>query len=406
MTPHSSTSLKHASERAYNALKEDFTMERGTVTCQKCGRKRESRICPHCNWDTCYIRISHGGKTHRFFYDQYGKPFTFAMALTTQIKINREIEEKIFDPKEYELKTIEERVFENAFERFLDKKEDEYAPSNKYRTYYNNYLHFFDGLDVRDIKLKHLDEFYKKHLPRRLSPKYRNNIMACMFAFLRWLKRWGDLKEVPTFPELQQDDCTPRDVPEYKEQQIALGNIPEVHRDIIEFLMETGIRPAEACALKIKDINFVQGKMLVCRTLSAGKERETTKGHHKRRRTLSTRAYQIAKENAIGRDPDEFVFINPMTGRGYKTEFMRKMWKKHAGIPYQNYANRHALATYLVERGAGELEVMQLMGHTDIRSTRFYFKPSTDRQRELLDSRKENQNQKENIVALTNRRRR
>lgn len=376
-------------------------MHRGTIACQKCGRKRETRVCPRCGYDACFIRIGYDGKEHRFFHDKHGKPFTLSTSAEVLIKINNELADHAFNPRDYERKTIDERIFENAFEAFLEKKEEEYAPSNKYRTYYNNYLHFFDGRDVRDIKLKHLDEFYRKHLPERLSSKYKNNIMSCDFAFMRWLERWGEIKELPTFPELDPDDCIPREVPEYEEQQIALENIPDVHRDIIEFLMETGLRPAEACVLKIKDINFFQGKMLVCRTLSAGKLRETTKGHHKTRRTLSTRAYQLAKDNSLGRDSDEFVFINPLTLRGYKTEFLRKLWKKFAGIPYQNYSNRHALATRLAETGAGELEVMQLMGHADIRSTRHYFQPTADRQRELLDGRN-----KEKLVDLKTRRRR
>ncbi len=399
------TSLQTSAQKVYTPLKEVLNMMRGTIACQKCGRSRETEVCPRCGHVKCFIRIGWEGKEHRFFYDNHRKPYDLAAAVGDQIKINGEIKEHTFNPVDYEIKTIDERIFENAFERFLEKKEAEYAPSNKYRTYYNNYLHFFDGLDVRDIRLKHLDEFYTVHLPRMLSPKYRNNIMACVFAFMRWLRRWGDIKELPTFPALEPDDCSPRDVPEYEEQQAALANIPGIHRDFEEFLMETGLRPAEACVLRIKDINFIQGQMLVCRTLSAGKERETTKGHNKARRTLSTRAYQIAKDNALGRDPEEYLFINPATGRGYRPEFVRRMWRENAGIPYQNYANRHALARGLVEQGAGELEVMQLMGHKDIRSTRHYFQPTTDRQRELLDNRN-NRSGKEKVIAIKNKRRR
>jgi integrase len=380
-------SLKPSSERAYNAFEEELPMERGTIACQKCGRKRRSRVCPHCGWDACYIKIGFDGERYRFFEDEHGNPYTFSKALETQLKINNQIKDHEFYPKDYDRRTIDERVFENAFERFLDEKEKEYAPSNKYRTYYNNYLHFFDGLDIRDINTRKLHDFYKKHLPRRHSSKYRNNIMSCVFAFLRWLKKFGELKNLPVFPQLDPDDCTPRDVPEYHEQQIALDNFPEIHRDIEEFLMETGMRPGEACTLKIKDINWVQGKMLVRRTLSACQPREKTKGRHKTLRTLSTRAYEIARENSLGRDPEEYIFINPITGRAYKTEFLRKQWKRFAGIPYQNYSNRHALATRLVEQGAGELEVMKIMGHADIRSTQSYFAPTADRQRDLLDNR-------------------
>lgn len=393
--------MTNAELKIYNPLLEELDIKRGTVACQNCGHKREGRTCQRCGYDACFIRIGYEGTEHHFFSDQHGKAFSYQTAVKTLLDINCEIKDHTFNPVEYKKKAVEERRFENAFERFLEKKESspKFAPSNKYRTYYNNYLHYFDGYDVRDIKLKHLDEFYSQ-LPQRLSAKYKNNIMSCLFAFIRWLLRWGEIKELPTFPELDPNDSIPREIPEYDEQQQALNNIPDVHRDIIEFLMETGMRPAEACVLKIKDINFKQGKMLVCRTLSAGTIRETTKGHHKLRRTLSTRAYEIAKQNSLNRDIEEFLFINPITVRGYRTEFLRKMWKKYSGVPYHNYANRHALATQLIEQGAGELEVMQLMGHKDIRSTRSYYHPTSDRQRELLDKRKTTRKNKSNVIEF------
>lgn len=362
-------------------------MERGTIACQKCGRKRETRVCQRCGYDACCIRIGHDGKEYRFFHDKAGKPYTYTMALQTLITINNEIQEHIFNPVDYMRATIDERLFQNAFERFIEKKEAVYAPSNKYRTYQRNYFSYFDGRDVRDIKLKHLDEFYREHLPGRLSAKYKNNIMSCLFAFLRWLQRWGEIKELPTFPALDPDNSVPREAPSYEEQQAALERIPEVHRDIIEFLMETGLRPGEVCALKIMDIKLDIGKMLVRRTISMGTVRETTKGHRKTWRTLSTRAYEIVKECSDNRIGNEFVFIHPGTGKRYSTEFLRVLWRKHAGSQYDLYSNRHGFGTQLAETGAGELEVQSLMGHADIRSTQRYFRPTTDRQRHLLDQR-------------------
>jgi integrase len=116
--------------------------------------------------------------------------------------------------------------------------------------------------------------------------------------------------------------------------------------------------------------------MLIQRTLSAGQIRETTKGHSKTWRTLSSRAYDIVRAQAGDRIGDEFVFINPKTHRRYSGEFLRVLWKKHAQIPYELYSNRH-----------GELELQAIMGHADIRSTRRYFRPTADRQRELLNKR-------------------
>jgi integrase len=394
--------LTGSTQREYDSLQEVLAMERGTVACQNCLIKRTSRSCPKCGYDACVIRIGHEGKEYRFFYDKSRRPYTYTTALQTLITINNEIQEHIFNPNDYMLATIEDRLFQNAFDRFLDKKEAEYAPSNKYRTYYRNHLGYFTDRDVRDIKLKHLDDFYRRKLPAHLSWKYKNNIMACLFAFLRWLLRWGEIKELPTFPELEPGNSAPREAPTYEDQLSALARIPKEHRDIIEFLMESGLRPGEACALKIMDINFMSGKMLIQRTLSAGQIRETTKGHNKTWRTLSSRAYEIIRARSGDRIGDDFVFINPKTKRRYSGEFLRVLWRKHAEIPYELYSNRHGFATQLAETGAGELELQAIMGHADLRSTRRYFRPTTSRQRELLDQRGK---EREKVIDLRRRRR-
>ena len=115
--------MKRTTQKAYNPLKEVLSMKRGTIACQKCGRRREERVCPRCGYDACCIRIGSDGKEYRFFYDKNGKPFTFHTALETLISINNQIKEHIFNPKDYERRTIDERLFQNAFERFLEKKE-------------------------------------------------------------------------------------------------------------------------------------------------------------------------------------------------------------------------------------------------------------------------------------------
>ena len=56
-----------------------------------------------------------GWQRIRFFYDKNGKPFTFPTALETLISINNQIKEHIFNPKDYERRTMDERLFQNAF---------------------------------------------------------------------------------------------------------------------------------------------------------------------------------------------------------------------------------------------------------------------------------------------------
>ena len=225
-------------------------------------------------------------------------------------------------------------------------------------------------------------------LPDRLSAKYKKNMVDCLRSFFNWLLRWGELKELPIMPEIQTPDSIPRRAISYEEQLEALANIPFEHRGFIEFMMETGLRPGEACALKISDINSKDKTMIVQRTYSEHVLRETTKGRHKMRVPLSDRAYELIKESIGDTIGDRFVFINPATKKGYVPETIRKVWKKCSRSDVDIYsATRHSFCTQLVEMGMSEIEAQGIMRHKDARSTRSYFHPTQERQRGFLNQR-------------------
>ena len=62
-----------------------------------------------------------------------------------------------------------------------------------YRAHYDP----LEALDVRLIRLKHLQPFYEG-LPG--SVKYRKNILDCLKVFFNWLVRWGEIEKVPVWP--------------------------------------------------------------------------------------------------------------------------------------------------------------------------------------------------------------
>jgi integrase len=146
------------------------------------------------------------------------------------------------------------------------------------------------------------------------------------------------------------------------------------HRDICEFAVETGVRIGELTALKLKDINLKLGLCTVQRTWTSCVLRETTKGGHKDPIPLSERALEIVKKNMLTRLAegmvdisvyDEFLFINPVTGRGYRPEFVRRVWRKLGKSPVKFHeGTRHSFCTQIVETGADVFSAQQLMRHT------------------------------------------
>jgi len=372
---------------------------KGTITCQRCGRKRDifKKVCS-CGWDTVFIKIDHQGNRYRFFYDKQGQAYTVKKAISAQEEINQQIVNKAFDPKEWTPKGIEERKFINSFESFLNQKEKKLKPSTQYLYETYNRLHFtvFHELDVRDIKLKHLQTWYDG-LPQSMSTKYKKNLTDCLRTFFRWLLRWGDIKEVPISPETEKVYTTPRTYIDYEAQIKALGRIPVEHRPIYEFLMESGFRPGETCALKINDLDYYNRRILVQRGYSKNVLVESPKEGKPKYRTLSSRAFEIVVDAIKNRLGDTFIFINPKTKKGYSTEFLRKMWREYSGSGVDLYsATRHSLASQLAAAGIPEKALQDIMGHADPRSTRAYTHFTEERKRSYLDSRS-------NVIQLSDR---
>jgi integrase len=180
----------------------------------------------------------------------------------------------------------------------------------------------------------------------------------------------------------------------------GLSKIPEDDRDTMEFGFDTGLRPGETCALKVKDIDINKIEATIQRTWSGGRIRETTKSNHKDPIDLSDRAFEIAKKHIQKKAPelslkeawlkynDDFIFINPKTNRSYKVKKLNELWKKHSGINCVHYeASRHSFCTQISETGADSKEQQQLMRHRDGRSTEKYKHPRKVRMRRILNAR-------------------
>lgn len=369
-----------------NLTKGDIYMK--GICCQKCGRVRKGMVCEHCGYPYVYIRLKYKGVTYRFFHDKTGSSYTYSAADQARREMGQDIATGVFNPKAWTKQAVEERRFINSFETFLEQKRKKLKPATIYLYETYNRVHFTSlyDMDVREIQLKHLQKWYDT-LPC-LSSKYRKNMIDCLSTFFRWLLRWGNINQVPVMPEIQRAYSTPRTALTYDEQIEALKNIPEQHRPIYEFMMETGFRPGETCAIMIGDLNVSNRSILVQRGYSKGKLVESPKEGSRKWRILSKRAFEIAISSIESRLGDAFIFINPITDRGYSVEFLRKTWRLYSKSDVDLYsATRHSLATQLADDGISLIELQSIMGHADARSTQHYIHSAGERKRQYLDNR-------------------
>jgi len=167
---------------------------------------------------------------------------------------------------------------------------------------------------------------------------------------------------------------------------------------VLEFGMETGIRPGELVVLKGKDIDLRHGQALIGRTVSAYTHvLERTKGKTRRYIPLSDRALEIVKPHLTGKHPEQWLFINSDTRRRYSVKTPNAVWKRYTGLDTTYYeASRHSFCTQIVDDGADSLQAKQLMRHTDVRTTQNYYHGNTTKLRELV-------NRRGRVVSLKNR---
>ncbi|OPY74735.1 MAG: site-specific tyrosine recombinase XerC [Syntrophorhabdus sp. PtaU1.Bin058] len=361
-------------------------MERGSILCaaHSCGKVRSDhdKSCPFCGHDNVYIRIIWKGKPYRYYLFRDNKqrllPYSNAQAIIILREINSKIDSGTFDPEYYLTKAMQDRLFENAYEAWIDKKlklvrKEERAPETVrcYESYARNYLiPFFEGVDVGQITEGTLEDFLDD-LPEHLSQKYRKNIVKCLEAFLRWCVKKRFAQALPEIPAVVVKSARKMRAIPYEMQIFGINNLPEEHRDIFLFARETALRISEACVIKASDINIASRQALICRNVSGAKVQNTTKGGEAKPIPLSQVAVEIVLRNV--RDLNGYIFINPVTRRNYMPEFLRRLWNTHSGTGVMlKEAMRHSTLSDWANARANAFQIKDLGRHSDIRTSNIY----------------------------------
>ena len=353
--------------------------------CPKCSGKfkGEPLSCSDCltHPQKYYLDLFHKGKRYRIFADRQGRTLTSWPAASRVLEsIRYELDNNTFDPTKYVAADLKRFLFENRVESWHKGKFIEYEKGNLakgyqriLKTYINQYyLEYFTGKDVREIRTIHVKEFFQG-LPKK-SLKYTLNIMSALENFFNTLVQDEIIERAPIFPQIVDDKKLPKWV-DFCTQIKILKAIPKADRHIFIFLAWQGIRPGEARALKVKDVDLAQGLLYVRRTYSDGEIKERTKGKREKVRAINPALFGLLKRNCAGKLPEGYVFLYSQTGRPYSETVFKRVWHGKAGdfniTPYQ--ATRHSFASNLINQdGANLKSISALLGHTDIRTTLKY----------------------------------
>lgn len=382
----------------YNPFMDDKL--KGTILCTGCRKKLVSLTCP-CGCNTAYIRFYWNGNRYNRRRDKHGKVLTLDTAFSILKQINEAMDTGIFDPVTWLDGSVAGRRFEVLIEQYYEEKDQISVGSEGVslskdhlriiKGYNRTHFVHFHGKDVQDIvsDKKSIKNFAFQKLTG-LKLKSRRNVLSALHAFFVWLEDAGIIDTLPKFPEIKGNDSTPRRALTREEQNQILEKIPGEFRNPIEFMFHTGLRAGELCGLRIGDVDLNTRRIWVMR----GEKRETTKSGAKLPVPLNDTALQIVRNALENRFPrkDEPLFINPLTGRGYKYKALRNKWLKYSGYGVKSVglhaAGRHSFCSQIVPL-ADPLTAQRLMRHADIRSTNTYYHAQDDR---LLDIVQRNDN--------------
>jgi len=297
-------------------------------------------------------------------------------------RIRTEIDDGTFNPRHYLPDSpLSLKVYS---EQWLKASQACENTKRVYRSCMKKVIENFGGdCDIRKITHTKLLIFYNE-LP--LTEKGKYNVLNALKTMLNYAVKDDVLIRIPPFPALKNDRPDHIDYLTFDQQRKVLEVIPERHRPIFEFAMEYGLRIQEARAL-MKDC-ITDQEVIIRRSFSEFKLRETTKTGRIRRFSLTSRARSILKSMPLSTCPFVFTSNNKTA---YHPRLLNEIWHKacaEVGIKIKLYnAFRHSLGCQLLDEGQPLDLVRDILGHSTSEMTRRYAKRNPIQLTNALENR-------------------
>jgi len=370
---------------------------RGQIYCNRCSKRVINDKCK-CGHTTVYLRYIHEGKYYYRRRYPNGIPLDYegALYILAQLSIDKNQDKnKVFNPNKYTDQRAKELLLESQMEAWYQELETmknagEMKPSYFSRLQSYRRTHFVQlyNFNIEDIQASTIARF--KNSLNHLKIKTRKNILSALHVFFEWFAeqnqemQWIDNYRVPDFPKVKGNDSRVTKALDTDDQLKHLAEIPERHRDVIEFAMEIGCRRGELCAYKVKDVDLASSTILTERGWS---DHELTKPKNGKVsvKLLSPRAIEICKKHMESKLPEAWLFINPDSGNHYQCKRIDELWAMTTSVVKFHEATRHSYATRMAKILPIQM-VQILLGHSDIKSTMPYYHGGIEMVREAINN--------------------
>lgn len=211
-------------------------------------------------------------------------------------------------------------------------------------------------------------------------------------AFCKWLSKQNYILYNPAadleMPRLEKR--LPKDILSASEAD-TVCNVPDVRepvglrdRAMLETLYNTGMRRMEVIGLKMYDIDFDRGTVLI-RQGKGKKDRMTPIGD---RALAWIRKYMLEVRPSLVVSPDNGILFLTAQGEAFTRNRLTQMVRNYinasnVGKKGSCHLFRHTCATLMLEGGADIRFIQQLLGHADISTTEIYTQVSIKKLKEI-----------------------
>ena len=180
--------------------------------------------------------------------------------------------------------------------------------------------------------------------------------------------------------------------PETETKLLAVARQPM--NDILIIIQDTGMRPEEVFRIRIENISWTR-RLIFNPT---GKTRAA-----RRHVPISERMQNLLMVRCAGK-PEGWLFPSPRSRSGHLTTVAKQFReaRSKAGLPTMLvlYCARHTFGTAAYEATGNLAMVMNVMGHTDVRTSMRYQHPGLDSVREAIDQRNQRHKPRHNELRV------
>jgi integrase len=343
-------------------------------------------VCTVCGTQPRSVYIDGRGfldrrsKVGRIYTDDDGRPLTYPVAerLLESIRRDKDSLKKSFDPSKWSKESRQGFRLSDAGSRWV-----EYLRETRSKTYADHQEIFLrhigkrlGNLDVREIRAGAVEDLYRDLLGS-FKPKTVQSILFAIRTLMNWMRRREELDRVPSFPEVKVPTRIIRWITR-EEQNRVVEAAKERYRIIFRVLIETGIRPGEAVALSVGDVQ--ENGIVVCKALDErGKVKETKAGKIQFKR-VSDDLFSDLISAGKGKLPGAPLFLQ-VNGRPFLVGQVSMYWRKAAKIAKVDAplyeGTRHSFATRIRQEKEAAMgrELAREMGHGRVATTMKHYAP-------------------------------